>query len=218
VVHSSTTYCCTNAGETDCEYTTALKLYSINPPNAPVELRELAITNNSFNFIYLPDHPGFYCAFAGGRFVQFYGEDGSEFQSTNIVPAGNKSWQYPFDDGRPYLVTIDSNTVAIYKPEIITDADGGEDTPLPTTLSLGKPYPNPFNATQTIPITTRPGRQLTVDVYNLLGQKVDRIYSGISHSRQFNITWKADEFASGIYLIEAVTGNESSIVKSILLK
>jgi len=89
---------------------------------------------------------------------------------------------------------------------------------LPTTLSLGRPYPNPFNATQTIPVTTKPGRALTVDIYNLLGQKIDCLYSGVAYTQQLNLIWKADKFASGIYFIKAVSDDKTDIRKSILLK
>jgi hypothetical protein len=201
-----------------CNNGRELILYSFDSSEQLTPIWNISPDTIPNNCVYLPDHPGYYCAFVGDRFVQFNGEDGTEFQSTNLVPTGGKKWDYPFDDDHPYLVTLDSNTVSIYKPVVITDADGGEDVPIPVVLSLGKPFPNPFNATQTIPITTKQGRPLTVDVYNLLGQRVKRIYSGVSYSKQFNLSWNANNVPSGIYLIKAVSDNETAIVESILLK
>jgi hypothetical protein len=195
-----------------------LIMYGFNPPNTLTLIWNIIPDAFLQDCIFMSDHPGYFFAFDNDRFIQFNGEDGTEFQSTTHIPAGIKLWEYPFDDGQPYLVTLNANVVSIYKPVIITDADGGEAAPLPVSLSLGKPYPNPFNSTQTIPVTAKPGKLLTIDVFNLLGQKVDCIYSGINYSQEFKITWNADKFASGIYLIRAVSEDETAVVRSILLK
>ena len=168
--------------------------------------------------VYLPDQPGYFFGFIGDRFVQFKGTDGSEVQSTTQVPTGIRSWHNLFLDGKPHLVAANGTTVSIYQPAVVTGIDDREEPPLPSILSLGAPYPNPFNTAQTIPVMTMPGKMLTVDIYNLLGQKLENIYSGISHTQQLNITWKADKFSSGIYLIRAVMEGEEEVVKSVFLK
>ncbi len=210
--------CCNDTPDIECVSGASLKLYSLQNLSSIAEIRELNFTDSLSNFICLPGYPGYYFAFRNESFYQFDGADGSEFQSTDYVPYGSRFWAYPFDDGQPYLVAFNSRTVSIFQPSVITDADGGEDLPLPTTLSLGHPYPNPFNASQTIPVTVRPGERLTIEVYNLLGQKVDEIYSGVSYAHEMNLTWQADHFASGIYLIRAQSGAQTAIVKSILMK
>jgi hypothetical protein len=210
--------CCADGGGWDCTSTGfGDALHSINNPSSPDFIGSLNTTEGANNYIYLPDHPGYFCAFVDNRFVQFNGTDGSEVQSTDFIPSGTKFWKYPFNDGQPYLVTLNSNTVSIHKPAIITDVDD-DNKPIPTTFSLGQPYPNPFNASQTIPVTNKPGETLTIDVYNLLGQKVACIYSGVSYSEKLNINWNADKLASGVYLIRAKSGEQSAVVRSILMK
>jgi len=170
------------------------------------------------DYIFLPDYPGCFLAFLGDQLVQIDGSTGEELMSTSEIPPGVRHWDYPYANGQPYLVTLSSNTVTIYKPDLIIDADGGEEIPLPTAFRIGQPYPNPFNSAQTIPVTTKPGQMLTVDIYNLLGQKVECIYSGVSYTQQLNITWNAEEYASGVYFVKASSGDKAVIRKSILLK
>lgn len=170
------------------------------------------------NYIFMPDYPGYYFAFHNSQLVQFDGATGEEVSSSQQVPAGLGHWDYPFRDNQPYWVTYRADTVTIYAVGIMTDADEGEPLPLPATLSLGKPYPNPFNATQTIPITVRPGEELTVNVYNLLGQKIQTVYSGTPSAATLNLTWRADHLPSGVYFVRATSGDAAAVVRSILLK
>ncbi len=81
-----------------------------------------------------------------------------------------------------------------------------------------RPYPNPFNATQSIPVTGKTGHEIQVSAYNLLGQKVDIIYSGKMTSPDMVLEWDASAFPSGMYFIRASSGEAVSIQQSLLLK
>ncbi len=168
--------------------------------------------------VYLTRYPGCFFAFVGNRFVRFSGVDGSEMESTSDIPPGTKWWDYPYDADQPYLATIVENAVSLYKPGIMTDSHDGISPQLPSTLKLGRPYPNPFNAEQTIPVTITPGYELTVNVYNLLGQKVETLYTGRPSTNTLTLTWHADKFASGIYFVRATGSGDIAVVRSILLK
>lgn len=211
--------CTFNYPDWECDQGVAMYLRRFVPPDQLEYLWDVIPLQLPNTLVFLPDHPGYFFGFVGDRFVQFSGQNGSEVQSTTQVPTGRRSWHYPFPDRKPYLVAVNGANVSIYKPVVVTDADGQEVTPpLPAVLSLGAPYPNPFNGAQTIPVKTIPGKMLTVDIYNLLGQKVENIYSGISYTQHLNITWTAERFASGIYLIRASMEGEEQVVKSVLLK
>ena len=173
---------------------------------------------NGNDYVFLPDYPRYYFAFLDDRFAQFNGIDGTESQSTDNILEGNRKWMYPFGDNQPYLVVTNDNVVKIYRVDITTANDYEIDGPLPSIFSLGRPYPNPFNASQTIPITARLNSHLKVDVYNLLGEKVGNIHNGIVRSSSINLQWDAENLASGIYFIRAVSGDYAATVRSILLK
>jgi hypothetical protein len=57
-----------------------------------------------------------------------------------------------------------------------------------------------------------------VDIYNLLGQKIDELFSGVSYSKEMKLNWHAGDLASGVYLIRAQSGGQTAIVRSVLLK
>ncbi len=171
-------------------------------------------------YAFLPQFPGSYFAEGQGRFYRISGSTGDIIDTVANTPAGTLKWDYPYGPGHPYLVStsVDSNHVSIYKIMELTDADDEYQPLLPATLSLGKPYPNPFNAEQTIPVTITPGHELTVTVYNLLGQKVETLYEGRPSANTLTLTWHADNFASGIYFVRAIGGDDIAVVRSILLK
>ena len=76
---------------------------------------------------------------------------------------------------------------------------------IPKTYNLKQNYPNPFNPTTQISFDLPKASQVTIEVYNLRGQKVRTLVDGLkeagSHSIQFDATdEKANKLPTGIYL------------------
>jgi len=91
-------------------------------------------------------------------------------------------------------------------------------TSAPLEFALHPPYPDPFNPITTISFELPHTDQVTLKVYNLLGQEVatlvnSRIQAG-SHSVPFN----ASGLASGIYFYRLRTSTQSKTKKMVLLK
>ncbi|MBD3226390.1 MAG: T9SS type A sorting domain-containing protein, partial [Caldithrix sp.] len=67
---------------------------------------------------------------------------------------------------------------------------------------LGANYPNPFNPVTHIPFTL-PGKSvITIQIYNILGQKVATPFSGVVQSGTHAVRWDAPALSSGIYFYE----------------
>ncbi len=84
--------------------------------------------------------------------------------------------------------------------------------------TLNPVYPNPFNATLTVPFTLTESMKVRIDLYNLAGKHV---FEGINNeysmgSYQIKIT--ADHLVSGIYLVRTSFNEHHHIQKVILLK
>ena len=82
-------------------------------------------------------------------------------------------------------------------------------------------YPNPFNASTTIPFTLDPpyGGPVKVVVYNQLGQVVWDLGFRIWDSGENKVVWDAEGVASGVYLVRlTVDGGQSTVKPVILLK
>ena len=95
---------------------------------------------------------------------------------------------------------------------------------LPRSFSLEQNYPNPFNPSTTIAYNLPVQSSVTLDVYNLLGQKVTTLVNGELSAGQHEALWKAN-VASGIYLykLTAVSNSDQSRVftqvrKMVLMK
>ncbi len=79
-------------------------------------------------------------------------------------------------------------------------------------------YPNPFNPSTTILITLLKSQELSVEIYNSLGQKIQTIrtgkFSAGSHSFRFN----ADHLSSGVYFVRVYGTNYQKTHKMLLIK
>ncbi len=100
-----------------------------------------------------------------------------------------------------------------------------EQEPVPQTgniLSLAN-YPNPFNPKTTISFTLAKGSNVSLDVYNIKGQKVKSLtnshYDNGTHSVNWNGTDNHNKFVStGIYFFKLSSGNETKMKKMLLIK
>lgn len=86
---------------------------------------------------------------------------------------------------------------------------------LPTVVTLGPAFPNPFNAVVQLPYQIPTGHKAELIVFDILGREVQRIALPFHHG---TAVWKAEN-ATGLYFaqIRGETGS-SPIVKLILLK
>ena len=62
-----------------------------------------------------------------------------------------------------------------------------------------KNYPNPFNSVTTFSIDLKERCYVNLDIFNINGQKVETVFSGIQETGVNNILWDASNYASGIY-------------------
>jgi hypothetical protein len=175
-------------------------------------------------FAMVSSYPGSFFAVSEDALLQFSGGDGSISQSFEPLPEGVKSWVKPYGDDRVRLSVCSENNVSVYR---IDEATGTptehQEQQLPETFALHQPYPNPFNSKVTIPVSIDRSGSLSVQVYNLMGQKVVGIYDGIARPGRLTLSWDglSDDgkpVSSGIYLIQAVTQSGSASVKCVLLK
>ena len=89
---------------------------------------------------------------------------------------------------------------------------------------LGENYPNPFNPTTTIPFvvpSNATGQRLTLNVYNVLGQKVATLFDGKAKTGFNTVAWdglnsSGKPVGSGIYIYQ-LSGKNVSIANRMLL-
>ena len=100
------------------------------------------------------------------------------------------------------------------------DSVGIYDEPylIPELFSLSPNYPNPFNASTTIKYTLPEPADITIDIYNLLGRKVETLIDGFQPAGAHSVIWQAEGFSSGIYFYKLTAGDYSQTQRMMLLK
>ena len=89
---------------------------------------------------------------------------------------------------------------------------------MPVTFNLSEAYPNPFNPSTTLDIELNNTANVSVMVYNVMGQMVSVLHDGNMSAGMHAITWDAADLASGMYIIKAEVANEVISKKVMLLK
>lgn len=176
------------------------------------------VHTDQVDYVYHPSLAGYFFAFSADTLVLFRGVDGSVHSKLTDVPSGTRYWDYPYGDGIPRLIVTNGLQVSFYNLDVTTGITDEPDNSLPRSFVLGQPYPNPFNAELTIPVTLQKAQDVTVDVFNITGERVARLYEGRSKSGENLMQWDASGVSSGIYLIRAVSKGETRTEKAVLLK
>lgn len=93
----------------------------------------------------------------------------------------------------------------------------------PTHFALGQNYPNPFNASTMISYTLKSDADVTLKIYNILGQEVKTLLEKHQPAGTYTVTWdgkdsKGNDVASGIYFYQIKAGEFSAKKKMAYLK
>ncbi|MBN1754696.1 T9SS type A sorting domain-containing protein [bacterium] len=94
---------------------------------------------------------------------------------------------------------------------------------IPDSYTLAQNHPNPFNATTTISFGLPEDANVTLEVYNVLGDKVVTLLNGEETAGFKTVMWNGrdaadNSVATGIYFYQLKTDKFSSIKKMILMK
>jgi len=89
---------------------------------------------------------------------------------------------------------------------------------VPSDFTLEQNYPNPFNPSTKISFSLPEAGNVTLKVYNLLGQEVATVLNQFMNSGRFEVNFDASELPSGIYTYSLSSGNFNSVKKMMLIK
>jgi hypothetical protein len=89
---------------------------------------------------------------------------------------------------------------------------------IPTEFSLAQNYPNPLNATTEFEFGIPTGAHVTLDIFNIMGQKVTRLVDGYHEPGMYNVNWDSNSVSSGVYFYRIEAGEYIEMRKMLLLK
>jgi len=86
-------------------------------------------------------------------------------------------------------------------------------------FSILEAYPNPFNPILTIEFSTLNSELIEVTIYDIMGHKVETLFSAIVESNKLQtLSWDASNYSSGDYLIHLKSDNQFKTHKITLIK
>jgi hypothetical protein len=112
----------------------------------------------------------------------------------------------------------------------LSDYDGNilnstieKQTTLPTRFALHQNYPNPFNATTQIVYELPHPARIQIEIYNVRGQKVAKLYDGEESAGIHRVEWNGkddygNDVASGVYFYRLTAPDYKSEKKMLLMK
>ena len=86
---------------------------------------------------------------------------------------------------------------------------------LPINLELKQNYPNPFNPSTTISFTLSNPGNVSLKIYNSLGEEIAELVNGFTEAGVYSFNFNAETLASGTYIYQLKT-NETSLTKKML--
>ncbi len=107
--------------------------------------------------------------------------------------------------------------------EQATDVGSRDNPVLPSTFQLRQNYPNPFNASTVISYVMPVAGEVTVTIYNMLGQLVKRFEQGKQNPGEHVIIWDGTNTAgnavsTGIYFYKLEAGVLNQVCKMTFIK
>jgi hypothetical protein len=128
-------------------------------------------------------------------------------------------------DNATYNCKVDSSfsrNIIIQSLTEVNDEKDVKTTQLPTEFSLSQNYPNPFNPSTVIEFALPQSANVSLTIYNSIGEKVAELLKGNMNSGKHSVTFDASNLSSGIYFYRiSAIGEKSNFIKvekMILLK
>lgn len=143
-------------------------------------------------------------------------------RGTGVISEPDGTGKFVLLAGKPYQFEsagMAQNIETIVK-DLIGDAttDIEDDEKVVYEFELKSLYPNPFNPSTNIQFSLPQASDVTISVYNIIGQKVGEIVNEQLNSGAHKVEWNASNLSSGIYLIRLNAGNYNAVQKAVLLK
>jgi len=142
------------------------------------------------------------------------------FEPFPMLPRATVKFTVVATDGiETVKVTGDDRVVFVNRYEFLSTESEG----IPTEFALHENYPNPFNPTTTLRFDLPEVSDITLTIYNMLGQKVRTFNYQNTSAGYHSVKWNAtndygEQVGAGVYLYQLQTKDFVKTRKMVLLK
>jgi len=204
--------------------TDAAKPWVCNDYNVGPYKYNIAIEKNGFSFfpafdmgavsfgLYAPDGTGLnYQTLAGETAAQKYDTSCISCDGPyDGLLVSNQSAEDSATRGGWWWVGSDSFKGVITSQVAVDEA--------PAAFAVAQNSPNPFNPTTTIGFSIPEAGNVSVDVFNVAGQKIATVASEFMSAGSHSVVWDASGFSAGVYFYTVKAGSFSKTMKMTLVK
>lgn len=131
------------------------------------------------------------------------------YQDNSVAPG--ETYQYRLAD-------VAYNGIAQYHSVEEIKVKSSAELVLPDQFILKSPYPNPFNPKTVISWQLPSSREVKLNVYNLLGEKVSTLVSEKLPAGYHEVEFNGQNLSSGVYLYRIEAGEWQDVKKMILIR
>lgn len=151
-------------------------------------------------------------------------EWGWDFDLDGEIDSNEAMPEYTYETEGTYSVGlwINSSTQADVEIhyemiEVLEASEGEEDEIGGSNLQICA-YPNPFNPSTRLEFWVESAGEVSIEAYNVKGQKVATITSNWYSEGSHKLEWKPQEARSGIYFLRIKAGEKATFTRVLLLK
>ena len=193
-----------NSDGTDGAPGTVLHTQSVTTPNAEQGIWTLTTPLEVIDPFYVA------ISIAAGGYV-YTDNVGYHFDNTSFLSTGT-DWQTVEE------INFQINWI-IHVHAMYTTVDvAPEQVLVPNGIQLLQSWPNPFNPSTEIAFHLNHAQQVSVDVFNVQGEKVRTLANQAFEAGDHSLTFDASDLASGVYVAVLKSGAEQRSIKLTLVR
>ena len=126
------------------------------------------------------------------------GSDASSVLTAGYCEAGDDITFRVYDLSQDKLVEMDSPESTSWIGNNAMSVITMTDRVLPTEITLGNAYPNPFNPSTSISYDISSEMNVNINVYDVRGRMVSELVSGVKDQGRYEVMWDANDYSTGI--------------------
>lgn len=143
---------------------------------------------------------------------------GAEFEGLNFQP-DQQQYAHSYDPAESLYAVVEYAVMILQKPTLVEE----EEAATPKQFELFQSYPNPFNNQTVIKYSLYKPTEVSLAIYNVLGQRVRTLVNETKQNGLVRVTWdgrddEGNDLGSGIYFYRLKAGGVSETKRMVLLK